>query len=315
MRHNRPMTRRTLLGGVAASGAAELTPVVDTHIHFYDPTRPGGVPWPPPNGAVPYQPMLPRQYREVTKSLPIVGAIEVECSPLVEDNRWVLDVAAKDTLVVGTVGNLDPGQPEFRQQLDRFRKAPLFRGIRCGNLWGRDLHQQLVKPAFVADLKFLAQAGLTLDTADPDLQLLQDVLEIANRVPDLRVVIDHLPQLAPPAQAPASGAYKAAMRELGQRPKVYVKVSEVLRRVNGRMRVDLPFYRERLDEIWDTFGPDRLLYGSDWPNSDQWAPLPVGFALVREYFAGKGKEASEKYFWKNSLAVYRWVKRANPRPR
>jgi L-fuconolactonase len=312
------MRRRTFLGclaaGAAAAGAQDPIPVIDTHIHLYDPTRPGGVPWPPPNGGVPYRPMLPLQYREVTRGLPIVGAVEVECSPLVEDNQWVLDVAARDTLVVGTVGNLEPGQPEFRRQLDRFRKNPLFRGIRCGYLWGRDLRRELANPAFVTGLKSLAQAGLSFDTANPDVRLLQDVVEIANRVPDLRVIVDHLAHLEPPAQAPTAGEYKAAMRELGRHPKVYVKVSQVIRRVDGRVRTDLPFYRERLDEIWETFGPDRLLYGSDWPNSDQWAPLPAGFALVREFFSRKGREASEKYFWKNSVAAYGWVKRAGNQP-
>jgi predicted TIM-barrel fold metal-dependent hydrolase len=95
---------------------------------------------------------------------------------------------------------------------------------------------------------------------------------------------------------------------------VYVKISEVLRRVDGRVPADLDFYRSRLDELWDLFGADRLLYASDWPNGDQWAPYPTVLGLVREYFTGKGPAAAEKYFWKNSVAAYGWVRREDGQP-
>jgi predicted TIM-barrel fold metal-dependent hydrolase len=88
-----------------------------------------------------------------------------------------------------------------------------------------------------------------------------------------------------------------------------VKVSEVLRRVDGQIPTDTAYYRPRLDEILDVFGIDRVLYGSDWPNGDQWLPVPVGFKIVQEYFTGKGQEAAEKYFWRNSIRAYKWVKR------
>jgi predicted TIM-barrel fold metal-dependent hydrolase len=76
----------------------------------------------------------------------------------------------------------------------------------------------------------------------------------------------------------------------------------------------LSFYRSRLDELFGFFGEDRVLYGSDWPNSDQWLPYDVELSLVREYFQGKGRVIAEKYFWKNSLAAYRWVKRDASQP-
>ena len=60
-------------------------------------------------------------------------------SPWLEDNQWVLDMAAKDKIMVGTVGDLEPGKPEFAGQLERFHRNPLFRGIRYGNLWDRNL--------------------------------------------------------------------------------------------------------------------------------------------------------------------------------
>jgi predicted TIM-barrel fold metal-dependent hydrolase len=89
------------------------------------------VPWPDKNEAALYQPALPDRYRKVTKGLAVVGAIEVECSPWLEDNQWVLDIAAKDTIIVGTVGNLEPGTPVFRRHLERFHRNPCF-GIRYG---------------------------------------------------------------------------------------------------------------------------------------------------------------------------------------
>lgn len=296
-----------------ASAQSPSIPIIDTHIHLFDPTRPQGVPW-PPKDTVMYRPALPGRYRALTKALGVKGAIEVECSPWLEDNQWVLDVMAKDTIMVGTVGDLEPGKPDFRRQLERFHKNPLFLGIRYGYLWDRDLRAEMAKPEFIAGLKELAAAGLELDTANASLRLLVDVVRLTDQVPELRIVIDHLPSMDPPQEAAARAAYQDALRELRKRPQVYVKVSEVLRHSGGRVHYELSFYRSRLDEIWDVFGPDRLLYGSDWPNSDPLGTYRQVLNVVREYFTSKGREAAEKFFWKNSVAAYRWKKREPGQP-
>lgn len=166
----------------------------------------------------------------------------------------------------------------------------------------------------VPGMRALADAGLVLDTANPTAPLLADVVRLTDRVPNLRVVIDHLPRLELPADATGRAACRASLKELGKRPQVYVKVSGVLQRVEGRVPVNLSFYRDKLDEIWDVFGEDRLIYGSDWPNSDQWGTYPQGLKIVEEYFHAKGLGAAEKYFWKNSMAAYRWIKRDATQP-
>jgi predicted TIM-barrel fold metal-dependent hydrolase len=224
---------------------------------------------------------------------------------LLEDNQWVLDVAQADDIMVGTIGHLTPGTPEFRPNLERFHKNPLFRGIRYG-LGGR-AGEQVDRPEFVADLKALADADLVMDTANPSVSLLEGVVRVSDRVPNLRIVIDHLPQMWPTAAERAP--YDATMKAIKDRPQIYTKVSEVLRRVDDKIPTDLAFYRPRIDEIVDVFGMDRVLYGSDWPNGDQWLPVPVGFRIVHEYFMGKGQAAAEKYFWRNSTKAYKWVKR------
>ena len=322
-----PISRRRFLGAAALAGVtlpgalhSALTattatvvdtqpamPVIDTHIHLYDPLRPQGVPWPDPDNKVLYQTSLPARYRPIAEPLGIVGAIEIECSSWLEDNQWVLDVAAKEDIMVGTVGHLVPGAPGFRASLDRFRQNPLFRGIRYG--LGRQGGQEFERPEFVADLQVLAEADLVLDTADPSLALLQDVVRASDQVPHLRVVIDHLPQMSPPTEPGAQAAYAACMKVFRERPQIYVKVSEVLRRVKGGIPTDPAFYRPRLDEILEVFGSDRVLYGSDWPNGDQWLPVPVGFKVVQDYFLNRGQLAAEKYFWRNSVACYKWVRR------
>ncbi|HVP45521.1 MAG TPA: amidohydrolase family protein [Bryobacteraceae bacterium] len=312
------MDRRTFFavaGGIAStnvSAQAATMPIIDTHIHLFDPQRPQGVPWPEKSDAVLYQPALPERYRKIAAPLGVVGAIEVEASPWLEDNQWVLDVAAKDTIIVGTVGDLEPGKPEFRRQLERFHRNPLFLGIRYGNLWNRDLSAELSQPRFVEDLKALADAGLELDTANQDATLIAAAVRVTDLVPNLRLVIDHLPQFEP--DAAARRAYESNLHELAKRKQVFVKVSEVLRRVDGRVPSDLNFYRPRLDELFEIFGEDRLIYGSDWPNSDTWAPYPQVLKVVREYFTAKGPAVAEKFFWKNSIAAYRWKKRDAGQP-
>ena len=219
-------------------------------MHLYDPARPQGVPWPNPSQTSIYRTFLPADYRKIATPFGVVGMIEMECSPWVEDNYWVLDAAARDTIVVGTVGNLYPGKPDFREHLSRLHKNPLFRGIRFAYLWGRKVAEEVPKAEFISDLKALAEAGLTLDSVGGP-ALLQDVVQITDKVPELRVVIDHLPGTQPPEEPAARAAFEAALRELGKRPQVYVKFSEIFQRADengrrvrsgGRIPRELSFY-------------------------------------------------------------------------
>jgi predicted TIM-barrel fold metal-dependent hydrolase len=153
-----------------------------------------------------------------------------------------------------------------------------------------------------------------MDTANPDPPLLAAVVRLTDQISSLRVIIDHLPQLEPPRDSSARATLQAHLAELGKRPQVYVKMSEVLHPVGGQVRFDLDFYRSRLDEIWDIFGPDRLMYGSDWPNSDHAAPLRQEWEVVHDYLHTKGTAVMERFYWKNSIAAYRWIKRAANQP-
>jgi L-fuconolactonase len=325
------VTRRAFLAGVAGVTAVAMgkgaaldalasqtnstpaIPIIDTHIHLFDPTRPQGAPYSGPSGAPgPPQPALPPRYRRLAAPLGIVGAIKVEASPWVEDNLWVLEIAERDTIVVGVVGNLEPDKPDFAEMFARYHKNPLFRGIRYGNLWGRDITRQADNPAFIDGMKLVAQADLVLDTANPRVNLLEAIVKITDKVPDLRVVLDHLPSLDPTPDT--ERAYDAALGEIRQRPRICVKLSAVIHRVNGQVSTELAPYRDRLDKLIDLFGEDRILFGSDWPNSDGVAPIEKVVGVVREYFSGKPRALAEKYFWKNSIAAYKWVKREPSQP-
>jgi L-fuconolactonase len=314
------LTRRGFLTQIAIAGAASLAatrpqnssiPIIDTHIHLFDPTRPQGAPYTGPPG-VPIEPSLPPRYRKLATPLGIVGAIKVEASPWVEDNLWVLEVAERDPIIVGVIGNLEPDKPDFGEMLDRYHKNRLFRGIRYGNLWGRDITKQAENPVFIDGLKRLQQADLVLDTANPRVELLQAFVKITDKVPELRVVLDHLPSLEPTTDN--RKAYDAALDQLQQRPQVFVKLSAVIHRVNGQVSTELPPYRDRLEQLIARFGDNRILFGSDWPNSDGVAPLDKVVGVVREFFQTKPREVAEKYFWKNSLAAYKWIKRDPSQP-
>ena len=320
--------RRTFLAGVAAvavpaahAQAAEI-PIIDCHIHLFDRTRvqnapPGGrkgggaQKGGPPRRSV----MTPALYRDIAMPHGIKGAIAIEASPRLDENDWVLETIEKDTIMVGYIGDLEPDKPEYGQYLEKYHKNPLFLGIRYGTLWNRDLGAMLANPEFVSGLKALAQAGMVLETANQTPGLIDATLRTADKVPGLRIVIDHLPQMEPPTDSAARAAYDSNLRELAKRPQVWLKISEVIRRVDGQVPTDPNFYKPRLDELFGSFGEDHVLFGSDFPNSDQWGTYETVMSLVRPYFMAKGRALAEKYFWKNSIPAYRWVKREAAQPR
>jgi len=276
--------------------------IIDTHTHFYDPSRPQGVPWPPSDDPVLYRSVLPDEFRRLTQPLGVTGTIVVEASSWIEDNDWVLQLADREPFLLGLVGHLQPGTSEFTSQLERFRTKPRFRGIRTG-LWGVSL--TVNNEAFVSDLRRLAEHRLALDVlVGPD--QLETVALLAAKLPELRIVIDHCANVRVDGKSPPV-VWLSGIRAVARHPNVYMKVSGLVEgtgSTNGQAPRDPEFYRPILDAIHETFGQARVVYGSNWPVSNRFASYSTVLGIVSDYFDSKGREAALDYFRRNAARVY-----------
>lgn len=308
------MQRRAFIAGAAALAsapvfAADAIPVIDTHVHIFDPRRPQGVPYSGPKGQPP-QIATPENYHTQIAGTGIVGSLIVEASGWIEDNLFILERANSDPQFVGVVGSLDPSKPDFDEYLNRFSKDPLWRGIRYARVWNMENDRQVLKPGMADGLKLLAQTGQTLDMANPSFDLLRGALLAMDAAPELRVVMDHMPSLDPTPQAQA--LYNSLIGELAQRPNFFIKLSQVIHKDKDNVTVTAS--RERLDLLMTAFGPQRVMFGGDWPNSVGTATIPAALALMRDYFAARPRAEAEDYFWRNSRRIYRWKARTSAQP-
>lgn len=273
--------------------------IIDTHTHFYDPTRPEGVPWPNQNDALLYRKVMPDDYKKLAEPEGVTGTVVVEASRWVEDNQWILDLAAKEKFIVGFVGNLNPNDVNFEENLNRFSANTLFRGIRLG---GGHL-QSLGDSEFIKNIEKLAKKELTLDLLiNPE--ALKQVPALVEHTPTMQVVINHIAGVRVDGNQPDAD-WVSAIQDAARYPNVYCKVSGLAEHTGQKPAPDdVAYYTPTIDVLWKAFGEDRLIYGSNWPVSERFAEYKVVQKIVDDYFSTKGNEAKEKYFWKNAKAAY-----------
>ena len=278
--------------------------IVDTHTHFYDPTRPQGVPWPPADNELLYRTVLPEHHKALAVPEGVSGTVVVEASLWLEDNAWILDLAAQDPHLVGLVGHIDPGRPEFGAELARFAANPLFCGIRCGGRYFEDVEQG----TFLADMEMLAGLDLELDVLVRQ-QHLDGLLTLARRLPELRIVVDHIAHMPIDGKA-VTAEWVEAYGQMAEPPNVWIKVSAVMEQSTIQPApTDIDFYRPALDALWAAFGEDRVIYGSNWPVCERAGTFKQSINIVKAYVADKGQAAWDQYFWQNGQAAYKWVER------
>ena len=307
-----PMNRRQFLaasaglaatlGGCASSPSSAAAGIIDTHTHFYDPARPQGVPWPPKGDAVLYRPILPVEFARLTRPLGVAGTVVVEASTLEEDNQWLLDLAAKSPPILGVVGHLKPARPGFAEQLVRFTRNPMFRGIRAGTWEGP------LKPGdatTMSNLRLLSDRNLGLDV-NVGTAGLASIAAIATALPDLRIIINHCANVRIDGQAPPA-EWLAGLSVCAKHRNVFMKGSGLVEgtgRSKGDAPADVAFYKPTLDAIWERFGDDRVVFGSNWPVSLRFAGYDTVLGIVRAYAESRGPSASAAYFSGNAKRVY-----------
>lgn len=320
------MNRRTFLAGASSLAAAALLPrsavaadvpdafknldLIDCHTHFYDPSRKEGVPW-PGKGSPLYRTVLPRDLRALKQYVPVTGTVIVEASPRLEDNEWLLSIAKDDPFVVGIVGHVDPGTPEYAANIKRLAANPLFRGIRVGS---NVVTKALDKNDF-ADFKLLAELDLVLDVnGGPDTPGI--VAKLAAKLPELRIIQNHIGNVKITKDAPPAD-WAAGIRAAAEHKNVYCKISALVEGANRDKTIppskDVEFYRPYIDVVWNAFGDDRVIYGSNWPVSDGATDYYTLQKIALDYALGRGAEPLKKFASLNAKAGYKWIERPGRR--
>lgn len=286
-----------------ADGFPRVKHMIDTHIHLYDTTRPGGVPWPYPENKVLYKPHLPAEFNSVAKPTGVTGVVIVEASHLLEDNRWMLDLVKDDAFYVGLVGNVDLYSQTFAADLAELAKDRRYVGIRAR----RKGDLNFADPIVVKNLRELAKQNLTLDMLinGKGAEGVAQVDQVATQVPELTIVANHVFGYNIDGKEPHAD-WVAAIKRVSRHHNVYCKVSGLYQRARPQPASDdIEHYRSVLDVLWKHFGSKRLIFGSNWPVTKQSGDYASYIKLITAYFAPKGQEVCEDYFWRNAAKAYR----------
>ena len=261
--------------------------------------RPQGVPWPSEDNELLYRTVLPEHHREVSTSEGVTGTVVVEASSWLEDNQWVLDLAVNESWIVGFVGHVEPGREGFAADIERFAGNPLFRGIRLGGGFLEGIEQG----SLLDDMEVLVKNDLELDLL-MNIDHWDGLCFLAERIGELRIVVNHLASVEIDGNQPDS-KWVDCMHRVSDFTQVYMKVSGLVEMAHVQPApTDLGYYLPTLDVLWESYGEDRLIYGSNWPVTDRGGEYGEQLAIINEYFSAKGKDVAEKLFWKNAAKFY-----------
>ncbi len=235
-----------------------MTRRIDAHHHFWRVAR-GDYHWMPPEGALRHD-YLPGDLAPLLKAARIEGTILVQAAQTVAETRFLLELAAQPgSPVLGVVGWAPLDDPQVGTLLEEFAATPALVAV-------RPMLHDLADPAWIArpvvveNLRRVAALGLRFDALSFP-EHLPHVLRALDRVPDLPVVIDHLSK---PKYGPVPAAnWRGWMAELAVRPGTFCKLSGMVTEVGPGWTID--HFRGHADHILTAFGPDRVMFGSDWP--------------------------------------------------
>ncbi|MGL6096214.1 MAG: sulfatase-like hydrolase/transferase [Fimbriiglobus sp.] len=276
-------------------------PVVDTHVHLWDVERRDGLTWVAKDSRVLNRSFLPNHHKPIAAANGVAAAVVVQAGQSVDDNQWVLDITAGDTrMYPGVVGNLSRviGTDRFEPLFASLCKTDRYVGYR---LSGK--HRPKLDEEFFNHLRLTAAKGRTLDVLLGEYTF-DDIDEMCREVPDLKIMLDHFGNVAL-TDRPLDPEWVKKFRAAAKHPNVYCKVSALFGRVKEQPApLAVEFYRPVLDLAVEAFGADRIVFGSDWPVSENTADFAAVLKLTRAYFDTQPRAVAEKLFSKNAVRFY-----------
>ncbi len=279
-----------------------MIPIIDTHQHLWDLTR-LHLPWLDGGGPL-AKSHTPEDYIHATEGLNVVKTIymevDVEESQRVAEAEYVLGLCADpNSIMAGAVIGGNPAEEGFAAYVDRFLGDPFLKGVRHV-LHGGMAAGTCLQPVFLRNMDYLAQAGLRFDLCLRS-EAVREAAQLAELCPSTHFILDHCGNADPKANDRSQ--WERDIAEVAKHPNVVCKISGVVAgaRPNAWTPDDLA---PIVLHCAEAFGPDRIMFGSDWPVCTLTATYRQWVDALQTIVAAWSESDQHKLFHDNAVRFY-----------
>lgn len=271
---------------------------IDAHQHFwqYNPVRDQ---WINNDMAILQEDFLPEHLQPILEHYDFQGTVVVQSDQSPAENRFQLENAEKHPFIKAVVGWVDLQAPDLDAQLRSYKQFPKLKGFRS-MLQSDPDRSLMLRPDFQAGIAKLEEYGYTFD-----LLVLPDQLKYAESLvaafPGQRFVLNHIGK--PNIRQRQFDDWVADIKALASHDHVYCKVSGMVTEADLR-RWKFEDFKPYIDTIFDYFGIQRVMYGSDWPVCRLAATFGEVMQILENYTAPFTREERELFWARNAIHFY-----------
>jgi L-fuconolactonase len=271
---------------------------IDSHQHFWN-YNPREYNWITGRMSVLKRDFLPEDLYKELSAHDFDGSIAVQARQNLEETEWLIKLAEQHDFIKGVVGWLDIQSPKFKHQLEKYSRRNKLVGIRHVVQDETD-DRFMLRSEFIEGIRLLENYDLVYDILIFEKQL-PATIELVSRFPNQRFVLDHIgkPKISYTILEP----WKSLIKELAQYPGISCKVSGMVTEAdwNNWKKEDLLPY---LDTVFEVFGPERIMFGSDWPVCTVVASYEDVVQIVSDYLDQFSDEDQKNIFGNNAQQYY-----------
>lgn len=271
--------------------------LIDSHQHFWRLSERAGY-WPPADLAGIYRDFSPADLAPLLQQNGVRGTVLVQTLPTVQDTEYMLGLAAQYTFILGVVGWVDLESPGAAACIARLAQNKKLKSLRPMLQDIADDHW-IENPALAPAIKAMQKHHLAFDALVMPRHL-EPLLRFAEKYPTLPIVIDHAakPLVADGVIEP----WLADMKRLAALPQVHCKLSGLLTEAGSNPGAES--VKPYVDAIIDIFGPERVLWGSDWPVLRLASDYDSWLAMSKSLLAHLPPQQQAAVFGSNAVRFY-----------
>ena len=271
--------------------------IIDSHQHFwkYDPVRDA---WIDTSMDSIRKDFLPKDLLPILKANKIDGCIAVQADQSETETEFLLQCAEKNPFIKGVVGWVDLTANNLEERLEYYASNPLFKGVR--HIVQAENDDYLLRKDVQNGIGKLLKYDLAYDILVFPNQL-PSAIAMVEAFPNQKFILDHIAK--PTISKAISEIWVHNIKQLSTHKNVYCKLSGlVTETINFKFKED--DFKPYIDIIFKAFGPDRIMFGSDWPVCLLAANYDKVLKIVNDYLENQSIEVKNNILGKNAIKIY-----------